>query len=52
MSDKHKSKPSTMASKIMFDMANIQYEQYTPKKTKIVIDFQGIDLNKTEDNPA
>lgn len=52
MSDKHKSKPSTIASKVMFDMANIKYEQYIPKKTRIVIDFQEIDWNKSEDNAA
>lgn len=50
MSDKHKSKPQTIASKLMFDMANIQYEQFSPKKKKLVIDFQEIDWNNTEDN--
>ena len=52
MSDKHKSKPATIASKLMFDMANIQYEQYRPKRKRLVIDFQEIDWNNTEDNAA
>lgn len=45
MSDKHKHKPSTVASKLMFDMAGVQYVKFVPKNTKIVIDFEEIDWN-------
>ncbi|KAI9550524.1 hypothetical protein GHT06_017222 [Daphnia sinensis] len=45
MSDKHKNKPSTEASKLMFNMAGVKYQQFVPKKSKIVIDFEEIDWN-------
>ena len=45
MSDKHKSKPSTEASKLMFNMAGVKYQQFVPKNSKIVIDFEEIDWN-------
>ncbi|KAI4475548.1 hypothetical protein M0802_015108 [Mischocyttarus mexicanus] len=39
MSDKNKDKIVTKASKKMFNAAEVIYEQFTPHKTKIVIDF-------------
>lgn len=45
MSDKHKFKPETMASKIMLDMSGVKHEQFVPRKTKVVIDFEAIDWN-------
>ena len=49
LSDKHKSKPSTEASKLMFDMAGVKYHQFVPKNSKIVIDFEEIDWNISKD---
>lgn len=51
LSDKHKHKQKTMASKIMLDEAGIPYKQFVPKQRKIVIDFDEIDYNakKIED---
>lgn len=45
LSDKHKHKQKTMASKIMLDEAGIPYKQFVPKQRKIVIDFDEIDYN-------
>lgn len=45
MSDKHRDKPSTQASKLMFDMAGVKCNQFVPKNSKIVIDFKEIDWN-------
>ncbi|XP_046646704.1 deoxycytidylate deaminase-like [Daphnia pulicaria] len=45
MSDKHKNKPSTEASKMMFSMAGVKCQQFVPKNSKIVIDFEEIDWN-------
>lgn len=41
-SDKHADKDSTKASKRMLDMTGIKYRQYSPKKNKILIDFNVI----------
>lgn len=49
-SDKHKDKPQTQASKIMFDAVGIKYRQFVPKQKKIVIDFTEIDWNNTYEN--
>ncbi len=46
MSDKHRDKPSTEASRFLLDMAGIKHQQFVPKNSKIVIDFQEIDWNK------
>nr|CAI5866774.1 unnamed protein product [Callosobruchus analis] len=51
MSDKHAHKFSTVASKKMFDSANVKYRQFTPKKNKIVIDFSEIDWNNMSQLP-
>lgn len=45
MSDKHKDKPATEASKLMFDMAGVKYQQFIPRNQTIVIDFKEIDWN-------
>ena len=45
MSDKHKLKPETVASKMMLDMAGVKYSQFVPRKQQIVIDFNAIDWN-------
>lgn len=45
MSDKHREKPSTQASKLMFDMAGVKYNQFVPKNSQIVVDFTEIDWN-------
>lgn len=45
LSDKHKYKQKTVASKIMLDEAGIPYKQFVPKQRKIVIDFDEIDYN-------
>lgn len=50
MSDKHKDKPQTQASKIMFDAVGIKYTQFVPKQKQIIIDFTEIDWNNTNDN--
>jgi len=47
MSDKHKEKPETKASKLMFNMANVKFHQFIPKRTQILIDFDEIDWNST-----
>ena len=39
-SDKHRDKPSTVASKRMLDMSGVSYRQFKPKMKKIVIDFR------------
>lgn len=41
-SDKHAAKAETKASKKMLDMAGIKYRQFTPKHSKLVIDFDVI----------
>ena len=41
-SDKHSDKSSTIASKRMFDMAGIHYQQLVPRMKKIEIDFDVI----------
>ena len=41
-SDKHADKPETIASKKMFDMSGVKYRQFTPKQSKITIDFDVI----------
>lgn len=45
MSDKHRDKPHTKASKLMFDTVGVKYRQFVPKKNQIVIDFSEIDWN-------
>jgi len=47
MSDKHKDKPETEASKIMFTMAGVKFQQFVPKRSTITIDFNEIDWNST-----
>ena len=42
LSDKYGDKPQTIASKRMFDAAQISYHQFIPKHDKIVIDFSMI----------
>lgn len=45
LSDKHADKSHTVASKKMLNSAGIIYRQYTPRLSKIVIDFQKINEN-------
>merc|ERR1711874_589821 len=42
LSDKHKDKSNTIASKRLLDMAGIKYTQFVPKMKKIEIDFDSI----------
>lgn len=49
LSDKHKLKPSTIASKRMLDAVGIKYWQYKPKNRKIVIDFAIDDIDDDDD---
>lgn len=42
VSDKHAEKPSTIASKKMFDASGVKYRQFRPQHDKIVIDFTKI----------
>lgn len=42
LSDKNADKPQTIASKRMFDAAQIKFRQFIPKHEKIIIDFSGI----------
>jgi len=42
LDDKHKAKPSTIASKKLLDMAGVTYTQLKPKTKRIVIDFEEI----------
>lgn len=43
-SDKHASKPETVASKRMLAMSRVSYRQFIPTHTKITIDFDSINL--------
>lgn len=52
LSDKHSTKPSTIASKRMLDASGIKYWQYVPTKQKITIDFSEIDWNNMNQLPA
>lgn len=45
LSDKHAEKPTTIASKRMFDAAGVIYRQFNPRHQKIVIDFAKINDN-------
>lgn len=45
LSDKHKHKSKTQASKIMLHEAGIPYRHFQPRNRKIVIDFDEIDTN-------
>lgn len=51
LSDKHKDKNHTKASKIMFDAVGIPYRQFVPKHQQIVIDFTEIDWNSQNQLP-
>ncbi|XP_063704784.1 deoxycytidylate deaminase [Culicoides brevitarsis] len=51
LSDKHKEKASTIASKMMLDAAGVRYEQFMPKQKQIVIDFSEIDWNNMSQLP-
>lgn len=51
LSDKHAEKIETIASKRMFDAANIKYWQYIPKKEKLVIDFNEINWSMMSQLP-
>ena len=50
MSDKHREKPKTKASKRMLNMAGVKFHQFIPKRTQIVIDFDEINWNSTVSN--
>ncbi|XP_014598734.1 PREDICTED: deoxycytidylate deaminase isoform X2 [Polistes canadensis] len=50
MSDKNKNKIDTKASKKMLDAAKVVYEQFTPRKTKIVIDFDDVNSELSLNN--
>ncbi|KAL1489975.1 hypothetical protein ABEB36_013897 [Hypothenemus hampei] len=52
MSDKHAHKISTIASKKMFDASGVKYIQFTPKKRKIIIDFDEINWNDQSQLPT
>lgn len=52
LSDKHSSKNSTIASKMMFDAAGVKYRQFVSKQSRIVIDFNEIDWNKMNQLPV
>lgn len=52
ISDKHKDKNHTKASKIMFDAVGIPYRQFVPKQKQIVIDFTEIDWNNQNQMPS
>ena len=41
-SDKHSTKSSTIASKRLFDMAGVKYQQFVPRMKTIEIDFSVI----------
>uniref|UniRef100_A0A336MVR8 Probable deoxycytidylate deaminase n=1 Tax=Culicoides sonorensis TaxID=179676 RepID=A0A336MVR8_CULSO len=51
LSDKHKDKANTIASKMMLDAAGIPYEQFVPKQKQILIDFTEIDWNNFNQLP-
>ncbi|XP_015176827.1 PREDICTED: deoxycytidylate deaminase [Polistes dominula] len=50
ISDKNKNKIDTKASKIMLDAAKVVYESFTPRKTKIVIDFDDFNYGSSLNN--
>lgn len=41
-SDKHSSKPETIASKKMFDLAGVKYRQFVPMQKQVLINFDSI----------
>ncbi|XP_003971998.1 deoxycytidylate deaminase isoform X1 [Takifugu rubripes] len=51
LSDKYHNTPGMIASRKLLDLAGIQYRQFVPKRTQIVIDFNSINkfgkLNNT-----
>ncbi|KAK4887572.1 hypothetical protein RN001_003843 [Aquatica leii] len=52
MSDKHSHKCTTIASKKMFNAADVKYWQYIPKNKSLVIDFTEIDWNNMQQVPS
>ncbi|XP_077575337.1 deoxycytidylate deaminase [Stigmatopora nigra] len=50
LSDKYHDKLEMIASRRLLDMAKIQYKQFEPKRTKIVIDFNSINSSMALDN--
>ncbi|KAF6214065.1 hypothetical protein GE061_011796 [Apolygus lucorum] len=52
LSDKNKTKPETVASKIMFEAAGVTYRRYVPKNSKITIDFSKIDWGNMSQLPT
>ncbi|XP_078138871.1 deoxycytidylate deaminase-like [Centroberyx gerrardi] len=42
VSDKHHDKPETIASRRLLDLAGVEYKQFEPRRTEIVIDFNSI----------
>ncbi|XP_057329074.1 deoxycytidylate deaminase isoform X1 [Microplitis mediator] len=48
MSDKHAYKKSTIAAKMMFDAAFVEYRQYIPKRETVEIKFNKINWNEKD----
>ncbi|CAG0883864.1 unnamed protein product [Cyprideis torosa] len=53
LSDKHREKKSTIASKCLLDLAGIEYQRFIPKQRQIVVDFDAIEarLPSTDRGP-
>lgn len=52
LSDKHKDKDETVASKKMLDMTGIVYRQFVPSQRQIVITFPNVDTETKSDEAA
>lgn len=51
MSDKHATREHTIASKMLFDKCGVNYRQYEPNESRVVIDFNEIDWDKQNQMP-
>uniref|UniRef100_A0A8C5Q6F1 dCMP deaminase n=1 Tax=Leptobrachium leishanense TaxID=445787 RepID=A0A8C5Q6F1_9ANUR len=45
MSDKYHDSPEMQASRYMFDLSGVKYTKFVPKRKKIVIDFDSINVS-------
>lgn len=48
MSDKYHDSEETTAARLMFDMAGVTFRKFTPKCSKIVIDFDSINSRPSQ----
>lgn len=48
MSDKYHDSEETTAARLLFDMAGVTFRKFTPKRSKIVIDFDSINSRPSQ----